>query len=138
MWNVQAFGFFAVLAACGFSACVALSEAPMATDVHLSCRPDAGVSAEDSRVVCRELGAFLAETHPTLTFTPGGENLPRIDVVVTLATPGALGLSITFVDASGARRDGTPLQTAFFDRNSDPVVRRRFFTAFFQTNPLPF
>lgn len=110
----------------------------MTAEVHLSCRPESGVSAEDGRIVCDELGAFLAETHPDLRLATGGETPPRIDLVVTLATPRALGLSVAYVDASGTRREGTPLQTAFFDRNSDPVVRRRFFTAFFQTNPLPF
>ncbi len=138
MWNIQAIRMGAVIAALGLSACVALPEATMAADVHLHCRPDAGVSAEDSLIVCREFGAFLAETHPEMHFSVGGESLPRIDVVVTVATPRALGLNIAFVDANGARREGTPLRTKFFDRSSDPVTRRRFFTAFLQSNPLPF
>lgn len=138
MWIIHALQVCAVVTALGLSACVALSEAPMTTDISLNCRPDVGVSAEESRIVCRELGAFLADTHPDLRLTTGGENPPRIDVLVTVATPRALGLSITFTDENGTRREGTPLRTSFFDRASDPVLRRRFFTAFLQSNPLPF
>lgn len=109
----------------------------MATEVSLSCGPAPTVDAEAAQGICAEVQAFLAETVPGHSFSEG-TTPPAIALTVTKANERSLGLEVVFIAPDGSKTAGMPLSTAFFDRNSDEVLRRRFYESFFRQNPLPF
>lgn len=110
----------------------------MAAEISLSCVATARVEAAVAEKVCGEFLSFLGETHPDRRFVAGGTGLPHIAVTITSANDRSLGLDVGWTAADGTASSGTPLQRAFYDRNSDIELRRRFYQTFLDTNPLPF
>lgn len=106
------------------------------TAVWLECRVEAQVAEMDA--LCAEFLTTLREGHPHLDLQYGSEDVPRIVLWLTHADARGLGASLSWIAADGRQTEGTELRTAFFDRASDPTLRRRFFVALLQQNPLPF
>lgn len=103
-------------------------------EISVSCRP----GDEMAQTICDEFISYLRETRPDLAFRPGDPAAPGIELLVTHATERGLGLDIIWIAANGQKSAGLPLKTAFFDRSSDKILRRTFYTAFLRQNPLPF
>jgi hypothetical protein len=109
----------------------------MANEISVACSPGPMVSAEIADGICGELRAYLAERFPQYGFIEDAADR-TIAVTVTKANERSLGLEVVWMGTNGLREAGTPLSTAFYDRNSDEMLRRRFFEVFLQQNPLPF
>lgn len=109
----------------------------MAVEVALSCRAGAGVSADDSLVICDELAVAIDATYPQIKFIDSVA-LPRVEVTVTVAKPTAVGLQAIFVSGSGAQTVGEPMRMAIYDRTLTPETRRDFYYQFLKQNPISF
>lgn len=110
----------------------------MASDISFSCAAAARVDKAAAAKVCGEFLAYLGAAHPNHRFATDGTGLPRIKVTVTAANERSLGFEIGWVAANGTASAGTPLHRAFYDRNADAELRRRFYRSFLDINPLPF
>jgi hypothetical protein len=121
-----------------FLGLITSGESVLASEIAFSCAGAADVAAAEADIVCREFADALRDAYPAHPIRPSGTGVPRLDLTVTGAGPRSVGLSVTFIAASGARTEGIPLRTSFFDRNADPVLRKRFYDAFLMQNPLPF
>ncbi|CAG0981090.1 hypothetical protein RHIZO_01741 [Rhizobiaceae bacterium] len=110
----------------------------MASDISLSCSAAPGIDRAAARQACDEFLDYLQETLPDRSFHASDDRLPRIDLTVTRANERGIGFDLAWIAPDGATRPGVPLSTTFFDRNSDPTLRRRFFKTFLQQNPVPF
>ena len=128
----------------GLAAALAAGLTGMAKDgradslgLHVACTAAPGTDPAAVAPICQEFAAFLQDRLPGQTVT-AGPGAPGLDVTVTTATPRALAMTLDWIAADGSRTPGLPMQTSFFDRNSDPVLRAQFFARFLQRNPLPF
>lgn len=115
------------------------TEAPaMTRAVAVNCRIAAKIDATLGRQVCREFIAYLRESLPERDFQTGADALPRLDLTVTRADDRGIGFGLSWIGADGSARAGMPLSTSFYDRASDETLRRRFFKALLEQNPIPF
>ncbi len=109
----------------------------MAADISFSCQASPQAEAGMAADICREFRAALAEKFPGHSFD-AETGAPGLTLTILRANARALALEATWIAADGSRNTGPPLSTAFFDRNSDEQLRRRFYNTFLEQNPLPF
>lgn len=109
----------------------------MSADISVSCSPGFQINVDVAENVCTEFKDLLIKKYPQHNFGTGS-GAPGIALTVPKANERSLGLEVIWVTSGGPRRAGVPLSTAFFDRNSDKQLRRRFYEKFLLENPLPF
>jgi hypothetical protein len=110
----------------------------MASDFSFSCTAAPEVSEAQADLVCGEFADFLRSSFPDRVVRSADGDHPRIDLTVLKSSERTVSLDVTFVDVEGRQTRGTQLQTAFFDRNADPEMRKLFFVKFLNQNPIPF
>ena len=108
----------------------------MSEPITFVCTAAPGV--EDADGLCGEVLEALKTARPDLRFAAGTSATPAAHFTITRGNARGLGLEATWVDAGGARTVGKPLSVTFFDRGSDPELRRNFYAAFLTENPIPF
>ncbi|WP_395543323.1 hypothetical protein [Neotabrizicola sp. sgz301269] len=110
----------------------------MAAAIAVKCQRAAAVDATAARQVCREFIDYLRETLPSQTFDAGTDTVPRLDVTVVRANARGIGFELSWIGTDGSARPGLPLSTTFYDRESGETLRRQFFKALLEQNPIPF
>lgn len=106
--------------------------------IAFTCMPATGAEVEQADRICVEVLDALQAARPDLRFVAGGPAAPAAQFQITQGNALGLGLEATWVDARGARTVGKPMSVTFFDRNSDPELRRSFYAVFLRENPIPF
>ena len=131
--------FGAVFAgASGLLALSACGEGDPVKEISITCRPEPGVDAKAAAEFCAEAFGFVQQRYPLCSLQQDGTKPPALHLTVTQASARAAGLSAVWEDAEGATHATKPLRTAFYDTNSNPALRLRFLTRFFEMNPPPF
>ena len=110
----------------------------MADRVIVRCAPATGAGIQEPERLCAEVLEAMSAARPDLEFVAGGEGRPAAEVRITRGNDRGLGLEVIWIDTSGGRTPGTPLETTFFDRAPDAGQRRTFYAAFLNANPIPF
>lgn len=110
----------------------------MSDPITFICAPAADTEIEGADRLCGEVLDALNAARPDLRFVAGSSGAPAARFEITRGNARGLGLEATWIDAQGARTAGKPLSVTFFDRPSDPEVRRNFYAAFLRENPIPF
>jgi hypothetical protein len=109
----------------------------MASEISVSCSAAPGVDSAAAGQACDEFLDYLQQNVPDRSFRSAEEGLPRMELTVTRANKHGIGFDLTWISADGAASPGVPLSTTFYDRESDPMLRRMFFETFLQHNPIP-
>lgn len=110
----------------------------MADTITFVCTPAAGAEIEQADRICGEVLDALKAARPDLRFAGGTSAIPAARFEITRGNARGLGLEAIWIDAQGARTVGKPLSVTFFDRPSDPEMRRNFYALFLRENPIPF
>lgn len=110
----------------------------MADRITVRCAPAAGAAIHEPERLCAEVLEAMSSARPDLDFVAGGDGVPAAEVRITRGNDRGLGLEVIWIDTSGGRTPGTPLETTFFDRAPDAGQRRTFYAAFLNANPIPF
>ena len=114
------------------------NETAKPSQAALECSHVPGIDALLADNICKEFTAAFVEKYPNLELLneQTGQNL--IAVTITKASPRVIGMEVKWTDNAGQVTFGVPLQMSFFDRNSDPEMRKRFYAEFLRQNPVPF
>lgn len=110
----------------------------MADTITFACTPAAGAEIEEADRICGEVLDALKTARPDLRFVAGTSAPPTARFEITRGNARGLGLEATWIDAQGTSTAGKPLSVTFFDRGSDPELRRNFYATFLRENPIPF
>ncbi|MGB4825989.1 MAG: hypothetical protein WBP18_01705 [Paracoccaceae bacterium] len=116
----------------------AVGESLMSPEIAVSCKPRAGVSADQAALICDEMLAALRSTYPDRQFSDGGNAAPQMNLRVTRANDKGVGLDLVWVSASGQETPGKPLDLTAYDRAVNATMRAGFYRNFLGLNPLPF
>lgn len=114
------------------------TETPKSPAIMYECSHSATVNPTMAEVICAEFFVALKENSPGFEIHAGRDGKYVIAVKVTKANERAIGMEVTWSDDNGQVTTGIPLQMSFFDRNSDPELRKRFYAEFLRQNPIPF